>query len=92
MLTDLKTIQIEKTTRTKLISIGKNKENYDDIIYQLLYNYHSINEIKIKHIDMKSEKTCIKISKTTWEKLSNIGHKLETYNDIILRLLGNEIK
>ena len=39
MKRDITTIQLEKTTKNMLVSIGRKNETYDDIVVKLIKNY-----------------------------------------------------
>lgn len=44
MKRDITTIQLEKTTKNMLVSIGRKNETYDDIVVKLIKNYHENNK------------------------------------------------
>lgn len=44
MKRDITTIQLEKTTKNMLVSIGRKNENYDDIVVKLIKNYQENNK------------------------------------------------
>lgn len=44
MKRDITTIQLEKTTKNRLVSIGRKNETYDDIVVKLIKNYQENNK------------------------------------------------
>lgn len=44
MKRDITTIQLEKTTKNMLVSIGRENETYDDIVVKLIKNYQENNK------------------------------------------------
>lgn len=44
MKRDITTIQLEKTTKNMLVSIGRKNEIYDDIVVKLIKNYQENNK------------------------------------------------
>ena len=44
MKRDIRTIQLEKTTKNMLVSIGRKNETYDDIVVKLIKNYQENNK------------------------------------------------
>ena len=44
MKRDITTIQLEKTTKNMLVSIGRKNETYDDIVVNLIKNYQENNK------------------------------------------------
>lgn len=44
MKRDITTIQLEKTTKNMLVSIGRKTETYDDIVVKLIKNYQENNK------------------------------------------------
>ncbi|WP_288652853.1 hypothetical protein [Methanosphaera stadtmanae] len=44
MKRDITTIQLEKTTKNMLVSIGRKNETYDDIVVKLIKNYQENNK------------------------------------------------
>lgn len=44
MKRDITTIQLEKTTKNMLVSIGQKNETYDDIVVKLIKNYQENNK------------------------------------------------
>lgn len=44
MKRDITTIQLEKTTKNMLVSIGRKNETYEDIVVKLIKNYQENNK------------------------------------------------
>lgn len=44
MKRDITIIQLEKTTKNMLVSIGRKNETYDDIVVKLIKNYQENNK------------------------------------------------
>lgn len=44
MKRDITTIQLEKTIKNMLVSIGRKNETYDDIVVKLIKNYQENNK------------------------------------------------
>lgn len=44
MKRDITTIQLEKTTKNMLVSIGRKNETYDNIVVKLIKNYQENNK------------------------------------------------
>lgn len=44
MKRDITNIQLEKTTKNMLVSIGRKNETYDDIVVKLIKNYQENNK------------------------------------------------